>query len=139
MLMPLVIILTGMIFYLTFYLYNQCVVAQDTYLLAFRGSLCCGEEAGKVKQYVMEEIAGQYGQKYVGAAHFDSKVDADSKKVTVEARGTLAAGGWRFGAKWQAERICPTNCVRNVRLVQKVKAGITDRQEKNKKEKDGIK
>ncbi|MDE7015528.1 MAG: pilus assembly protein, partial [Kineothrix sp.] len=30
--MPLVIFLIGFIFYLTFYLYNRCAIAQDTYV-----------------------------------------------------------------------------------------------------------
>lgn len=37
---PLAVFLTGLIFYMTFYLYNRCAASQDAYMLAFRGSAC---------------------------------------------------------------------------------------------------
>lgn len=125
MVMPLVILLTGMVLYLTFYFYDRCVIAQDVYILAFRGSLCCGEDAGKVEQYIMAERAGKFGKKYIGAAHFNSRAQVNGRTVTVEADGSMAATGWGFGAKWQAQRICPTDCVRKVRMAEKIKGDIT--------------
>lgn len=125
MIMPVVILLTGMVFYLTFYLYNRCVAAQDTYLLAFRGSLCCGKDNGTVERYLAEESRKQYGEKYIATVHWNSKTEVTGKTVTVAAKGNLAPTGWTFGAKWQAQRICPTDCIRKVRLAVRVKEGIT--------------
>ena len=62
--MPLVIFLIGFIFYLTFYLYNRCAIAQDTYVLAFRGSLCsnfcCEKSPEELKQFIIGKIARQF-------------------------------------------------------------------------------
>lgn len=124
MIVPMAVILTGMIFYLTFYLYNQCIVAQDTYILAFRGSLCCGMESGEVNQLVLSESTGKFGAKYIGVMHFTHKAEVNKTAVTVEAKGTMTESGWGFGARWQAQRICPVECVRKVRLGQKIKAGL---------------
>ena len=60
MIVPVAVALTGMIFYLAFYLYDQCIVTQDTYILAFRGSLCCGLDAGEVKRDVLSESADRF-------------------------------------------------------------------------------
>lgn len=121
MIMPLVIILTGMILYLTFYLYDRCVVEEDAYILAFRGSLRCEKDALEIERYVMTESVGKLDGKYIGVAHLNSTAKADSKTVTVEVKGTMEATGWDFGAKRQAQRICPTDCIRKVRLGKKIK------------------
>lgn len=133
MIMPMVIILTGMIFYLTFYLYNRCIVSQDAYILAFHGSLCCGEETEEIKQTIRKESDWRFGKKYIGAAYFDWDAEVDSKAVTVNAEGIMATVGWDFRAKWKAQRICPTDCVRNVRLVKKIKNSIEGKFSKEKK------
>ncbi len=125
MVMPVVILLIGMVFYLTFYLYNRCVVAQDTYLLAFRGSLCCGTDNAAVERYLAEESRKQYGEKYIATGNWNSNADVTGKTVTVAARGKLLPTGWYFGAEWQAQRICPTDCIRKVRLAVRMKEGIT--------------
>lgn len=130
--MPLVIFLIGFVFYLTFYLYNRCVIAQDTYVLAFRGSLCsnfcCEKNPEEVRQFIVGKSAEQFGKKYMGITSLDNSVKVDKRKISVEASGVLAAAftrqlgmenKWRFEAKGQVERICPTECVRKVRLLKK--------------------
>lgn len=138
MIVPLVIFLIGFIFYLTFYLYNRCVVSQDTYILAFRGSTCsysCGKSPSEIKQSVVEKSGKQFGEKYVAIQTFVSTVEADKKKIIVEASGTMNADfsrwllpqrNWRFAAKGQAERICPTACVRKVRLAKRVTDNLNE-------------
>ncbi len=130
--MPLVIFLIGFIFYLTFYLYNRCAIAQDTYVLAFRGSLCsnlcCEKSPEEVKQFIIGKSTGQFGKKYMGISSLDNSVKVDKRKISVEASGVLTAAftgqlglgnKWRFGGNGQAERICPTECIRKVRLLKK--------------------
>ncbi len=133
MIMPMVIILTGMIVYLTFYLYDRCIVSQDVYILAFHGSLCCGEETEDIKQTIRKESDWRFGKKYISTANFAWNAGADRSMVTVEAKGKMATVGWGFEAKWEAQRICPTNCVRNVRLVKRIKSGIENKFSREKK------
>lgn len=140
--MPMVIFLIGFIFYLTFYLYNRCVIAQDTYILAFRGSLCsnfsCEKSSEEVEQFIIGKSAGQFGKKYMGIKTLDSSVEVDKRKISVEASGILKAAfaqqlqipsKWHFYGNGQAERICPTECVRRTRLLKKV--ADTGRTEEN--------
>ena len=129
MMVPLVVFLIGFIFYLTFYLYNRCVVSQDAYILAFRGSICCEKNPEEIKQYVISDSPRQFGRKYIGLSGLISTVETDIKKVTVKASGTmnisfaeqlLPQKCWYFQTEKEAQRICPTECVRKVRLVKKI-------------------
>lgn len=148
MIVPLIICLISFIFYLTFYLYNQCIVSQDAYLLAFRGSACngygnssnlsrvCGKSPEEVKQLVIGQCKEQFGKKYAGIHTFISEVEADKKKVVVKVSGTMAAAFterllphkyWNFHATGQAERICPTECIRKVRMAKKITNKISEK------------
>lgn len=120
MIMPVVLMLLAFIFHLTFYMYNRCVVSQDTYLLAFRGSLCCDSEKEEVQQYVVNMSNKQYGNKYIGVKNFHSQVTAKQKTVSVEVFSNMNLTNWSFEAKAEAERICPVACIRKWRLLKKV-------------------
>ena len=133
MVMPVVIILSGMIFYLTFYLYNRCIVSQDAYIMAFNGSLCCGKEDEEIRQKMKKESSARPGQKYISTAHVGWNAQVDRKTVTVETEGIMAVVGWNFGAKWKVQRMCPTDCVRKVRLVTRIKSGMEDKFRTGKK------
>ena len=138
---PLAVFLTGFIFYLTFYLYNRCIVSQDTYMLAFRGGACgycgsgrsgvygCGKSAEEIERLIIGQCDEQFGEKYMGINKLISTVQVDKKSVVVEASGmmTTAFTGqllpqrhWDFYARGQAERICPAEYIRKVRLAKKI-------------------
>ncbi len=120
MVVPAAVILCAMLIYLSFFLYDCCACAQDAYILAFRGSLCLEGEG--MKQSAMENEALKIREKYINAGGMDSRIDVRRRVVSVEVRGRLAATGWNFGAEWEAQRICPVDCIRKVRLVKKIKA-----------------
>lgn len=115
MIVPLVILLFGFIFYLTFYLYDRCVASQDAYLLAFHESI--GMES-KITAH-----------KYIAAEGFDSTIQTEKRKIEVEITGAVTASfteqllpwrRWRFREKGQADKICPAECIRKVRLAKKI-------------------
>lgn len=140
LIMPLAVFLTGFIFYMTFYLYDRCVASQDTYLLAFRGSACgycgsgwsgvygCNKSPEEIKQLIISQCDKQFGKKYLGSDTLISTVQTDKKTVLVQASGRVTAAfvgqllpqnHWNFYAKGWAERICPTSCIRKVRMVKR--------------------
>ncbi len=122
MIVPAAVILCVLLIDLCFFLYDCCVCTQDAYLLAFRGSLCCGEEEKGIRQSVTENDALKSKGKYINASDIDSRIDIGHRTVSAEVRGRVAATGWNFGAGWEAQRICPVDCIRKVRLVKKIKA-----------------
>ena len=141
MIIPLVIFLFSFLLYLTFYLYNRCVVSQDVYLLAFRGSLCCGSSPDEAEKYVTEQTPEQFGRKYIGIKSLIGTVDADRKWVEVQAEGIMSPSFtqpllpqsmWHFQAKSKAERICPAECIRKVRLAKKIAESMSKGESMNK-------
>lgn len=142
---PSAVFLIGFLFYMTFYLYDRCVAAQDTYLLAFRGSACgyfgsgqsgiygCDKNPKEIKELIISQCNKQFGNKYLGIDRLVSTVQTDKKTVLVNASGrvTTAFTGqllpqrhWDFSARGWAERICPTDCIRKVRLAKKIADGL---------------
>lgn len=145
LIIPLAVFLTGFIFYMTFYFYDRCAAAQDTYLLAFRGSACgyygsgwsgiygCDKSPKEIKKLIISQCNKQFGKKYIGIDKLVSTVQTDQKTVIVEASGRVAAafteqllpqGHWEFYARGWAERICPADCIRKVRLAEKIADGV---------------
>lgn len=129
MIMPLTIFLFCFLFYLTFYLYNKCIVSQDTYILAFRGSLCCDKEADEVRHYVLKQSAAQFGRKYLSLNNLISTVEADSKSVVVKASGRLNTSFtrkilrqqlWKLSIDREASRSCPVEIIRKTRWIKKI-------------------
>lgn len=124
MIIPLVVVLLGLIFYLTFYMYDRCVISQDAYIQAFRGTLYCGKESEDIEHKIRSETHDLYGKKYVGVEHLESDLRVERNSVTVEAVGIMAATHWKFTVQKEAERICPVDFIRKVRLAQKLKNTI---------------
>lgn len=120
MLMPLVLSLIALIFYLTFYLYDRCVISQDVYILAFRGALQCGKGGADIEQYIQSESASKYGSKYIGVDNLESNVWTGDNSVAVEATGIMATTHWKFTARKEVERICPVEFIRKMRLAQRI-------------------
>lgn len=135
MIIPMVIFLFAIIFYLTFFLYDRCIASQDAYILAFRGSICCDMGTGEIEQYVRKQAQEQFGKRYMALTGFTEKVQADRNKVEVEITGEIKSafakqllnnGRWNFQENAAADRICPTHCIRKFRLVRKLGDGIEE-------------
>lgn len=145
LIIPLAVFLTGFLFYMTFYLYDRCVAAQDTYLLAFRGSACgyygsgrsgvygCGKSPEEIKRLIISQSNKQFGEKYIGIDRLVSTVQTDHKTVLVEASGRVTSAftgqllpqrHWDFYARGWAERVCPTDCIRKARMAKRIADGL---------------
>lgn len=145
---PLAIFLISFIFYMTFFLYNRCAASQDAYILAFRGSACsgygksyhvdrvCKKNPEEIRQLVIRQCGEQFGEKYMGIRTLIGTVSVDRKKVIVEVSGTMTTAftewllphkDWGFQVNGQAERICPTELIRKVRVLKRIKDKIDEK------------
>ena len=145
---PLAIFLISFIFYMTFFLYNRCAASQDAYILAFRGSVCsgygksyhvdrvCKKNPEEIRQLVIRQCGEQFGEKYMGIRTLIGTVNVDRKKVIVEVAGTMTTAftewllphkDWGFQVNGQAERICPTELIRKVRVLKRIKDKIDEK------------
>lgn len=120
--MPLVLLLTAFLFYLTFYLYNRCILPQDAYILSFRGSALCGEENGRVRSYIEQDSKKQIGTKYIGLGRIERDIRVNAGTIEVKLLGNQQIFGKSqlFAAAKQARRICPVKEIRKIRLMKKL-------------------
>lgn len=118
MLMPTIILLIALLIYLSFFLYNRCILSQDAYLLAFRGSIQKQEDESAVRGYIEQAAKGQFGNKYIGMKQLEKSLEISDKKVMVKLKGKIV-NGWALTAAGQAERNDPVNYIRKTRLMKK--------------------
>lgn len=121
LIIPTVILLIAFLFYLTFFLYNRCVLSQDAYVLAFRGSIRCGYRTDSVKRYMEEQMLRQSKAKYIGLGRLERETNVSAGEVTATVRGGMRVPRqWRFTVEKKAQRICPVEKIRRFRLAEKI-------------------
>ncbi len=123
MLMPTIILLIALLIYLSFFLYNRCILSQDAYLLAFRGSIRKQEDESAVREYIEQSAKDLLGNKYIGMKQLEKSLEISNKKVMVKLKGK-AVNGWALTAAGQAERNDPVKYIRRIRLMKKAGEGL---------------
>ena len=127
--MPWVIFLFVFLMYTSFYLYDKCVLFQDSYTVCMRGSI--QKEDGKVLQYVNEHMAEQFGNKYFGVGKVEGKAERSGDEVRVI--GTCSVkipfdnfltfsneSGWNIQTEAKAQIINPTKIIRKCRMAENI-------------------
>lgn len=128
MIMPSVILLMALLLYISFFLYNRCILSQDAYLLAFRGSIQREADGNAVQGYIEESAKDQFGNKYIGMKLLEKSLEVSNKKVTVKLEGGTV-NGWVLTAAGQAERNDPVEYIRKIRLMKKAWKRMQDMEE----------
>ena len=132
---PVVLFLFVMIIYLSFYLYDRCVMTQDFYILSYRQSL----EKGAADRSSTGEIHKQTGDKLFMLSGFDaSSSSGGTIRVTGQAqmKPPLPGAGsffplerdWTLSAEGQARRTDPPKDYRKVRRIMNLSKNALSRQ-----------
>lgn len=121
MIIPVVLSIIVMIIYLSFYLYDRCVMAQDCYVLSYRQSI----EKGNTDRVGGEEIRSQFGEKLFMLSGLETEA---SKGGTIEVKGNAQMEPplfglsffeeenlWRIGVGRKAKKTDPPKDYRRVR------------------------
>lgn len=127
--MPWVIFIFVFLIYVSFYLYDKCVLFQDAYTLCMRGSIQ-KEEDGAVN-YINTHMNGQFGKKYFGTDKVQGSAERHGDKVKVYAECSvripfnrfmtmMKAGGWRIQTEAEAKVINPTKVIRKCRMAENI-------------------
>lgn len=123
-----VIFLMVFLIYLSFYLYDRCVLFQDAYAVCFRGSIQKEEEP---LNYVNAHMDKQFGKKYFGVGKVDMSVEQSGGEISVFAACkvkipfhhfvTLAERNeWQIQTEAKAQILNPTKIIRKCRMVGNV-------------------
>lgn len=126
---PTVLFLIAFLIYLTFFLYNRCLISQDAYILAYRGSLQCKDEKSKIKNDIEEDSNKQLGIKYMCIESMQKSIQVDNRIISVELSGEMDSafgGAFEINRKWilntekKVEIICPVTSIRTIRLIKNI-------------------
>lgn len=125
--MPWIIFIFVFLIYASFYVYNKCVLFQDTYTLCMRGSI--QKEEGGAVNYINAHMNGQFGKKYFGTDNVHGSAEQHGQEVKVYAQCSVKvpfnhfltmaeAGGWQIQTEGKAWEINPTKLLRKFRMVE---------------------
>lgn len=123
-----VIFLMVFLIYLSFYLYDRCVLFQDAYAVCFRGSIQKEEEP---LHYINAHMDEQFGKKYFGVGKVDMSAEQSGGEVSVSAACkvkipfrhfvTLAERSeWQMQTEAKAQILNPTKIIRKCRMAGNV-------------------
>ncbi|MDE7283698.1 MAG: hypothetical protein K2N85_08970 [Lachnospiraceae bacterium] len=126
--MPWIIFMFVFLIYASFYVYDKCVLFQDTYTLCLRG--CIQKEEEGAVNYINAHMNGQFGKKYFGTDKVQGSAEQHGQEVKVYARCSVQmpfnhfltmakAGGWQIQTEGKAWKINPTKLLRRFRMVEK--------------------
>lgn len=124
---PWVIFLFVLLIYVSFYLYDKCVLFQDAYTICFRGSI--QKEENGALDYIQTHMAAQFGGKYFGVESVEKSAKQSGKEVYVYAscRVRVPFGhflamanedGWQIQTSAKAQIANPTKILRKCRMAE---------------------
>lgn len=127
--MPWVIFLFVFLIYMSFYLYDKCVLFQDAYAVCFRGSI--QKEENGALNYIDSHMETQFGRKYFGVGSLETRAAQSGKEVRVYGACSIkipfhhfltmaAKSGWQIQTEARAQIINPTRVIRKCRMAENI-------------------
>lgn len=132
--MPIIIIIIVMLLYLGFFLFNRCLITQEAYIGALRGSLYDEQLKENIFDkdiYVQNELEKQMGNKAIALRKLDWNILVENKKITVKAdafvsipfkqllRNNGFQNGWSISTQKENAIIHEVEIIRNIRKIEK--------------------
>lgn len=127
LIMPSVVCILALLCYLGFFMYNQCLLQQDTYILGLRGSIAEGLGSEETAVYVLKQ-AEELLPKYYAVSKMDKTVKAEVGKITVTLscemkvpfaffawEGEKMSSVWKISEEKEIDRIKPVDFIRMCR------------------------
>lgn len=126
---PMVIFLFVFLIYASFYLYDKCVLFQDSYTVCFRGSI--QKEEGGALTYINAHMKEQFGGKYFGTGGVRGSVRKEGQEVVVSGICQVGApfgyflvmpgkSGWNIQTEAKARIMNPTKMIRKCRMAENI-------------------
>lgn len=124
--MPIIIIIVALLVYLSFFLYNRCIITQMTYISALRGSLS-EENLARVEQSIQIEEKELFSNKVLAIAKIQFDNEIKNKNITLTTNASMRfpfasyasqlkiKGNWNIIIKKNVEKIDALQFIRNCR------------------------
>lgn len=121
-----VVFLMLFLMYLSFYLYDRCVLFQDAYAICFRGSI---QKEMEASDYIAAHMEEQFGKKYFGVGNVETDVEQSGSAVKVYAGCSVKVpfrsfltmaerNEWAMTTEVKAQVINPVNIIRKCRMAE---------------------
>lgn len=126
---PIVIMIIGFLFSCTYHLYHRCVLSQDVYLIAFRGSAVHDQESEEIRSRIGQEAERQFGKKYFTQSrkldHIEVNKDSIHASASVTTKNSffsdiLPVRLWTIHIEREAQMIRPIEWIRKIRTYKKM-------------------
>ncbi len=125
----MVLVIFVLLIYLSFYLYDRCLIAQDAYILCFRSSIL-KEEQDKT-QAVLAGREKQYGTKYFAVKNSTGNASMNGKWLEMQGEirifpsvfqrhFLMPSEGWQIGYKAKAKETDPVKGFRRFTRIQAI-------------------
>lgn len=132
---PWVIFVFVFLIYAAFFLYDKCVLFQDSYTLCFRASV--QKEENGVSGYLSSHMEKQFGKKYFGVGKIEKSAEQTDKEVRVYGMCSVKApfrhflmvpqaGGWQIQTQAKAQIINPVKIIRKCRMAENMAKSLLD-------------
>lgn len=122
---PMTVFLIVFIIYLSFYLYNLCLLKQVAYTSALRGSQILTGTDAEIKTYVEAQIEQLIGEKLILVESWEKEVSVSLGNVEVKLYGDMnplflnnfgLETTWDLKSEGLAKRIDPVTFIRLIRM-----------------------
>ncbi len=135
--MPIIIIITVMIIYVSFFLYNRCIISQKSYIIALRGSMYEEGFTDPVldnRGFMDKEKESLYRNKLIAIKGFHTKYDVQDKSIMVDTEANVRVpfslllknqglyNGWIIKEQKKTIIIKEIDFIRNCRKLEKIVA-----------------
>ncbi len=132
---PIIIMITVMILYISFFLYNRCIISQKCYIIAFRGSMYEDGFTDPVLDrfgFIEREKEALFGNKLIAIKSFHTKSDIQDKSIVVLTEAYIKVPfslllkrqgfytGWIIKEQKKANIIKEIDFIRNCRKLEKI-------------------
>ncbi len=129
LIVPLVLLVISFMFYCTYHLYHKCVLAQDVYIVAFRGSAVHDQDSTEIREALEQEAVRQFGNKYFSKHRMLGQAQVSQDTISLEASVTtktswmsdlLSDQRWTIRMKREAYMIRPVEWIGRIRRYKEI-------------------
>ncbi len=131
MIMPIVFMVILFIMYSGFFLYNKCLIKQDTYRILLRACQMKNVSNEEVAEEIREIDSKWYYDKYVLCRFGDKHIEVNHDNIVIEQEATLnvnlpllqkwlGTDTWGLETGAEVKRVRPTQIIRSRRKLEKL-------------------
>lgn len=135
LLLPVILFIVVLFVYFSFFTYNNCILAQNSYILGVRANQLRIHSSENAIALLEQEIGKVFVQTYFGQGRADTAIETDRSGIVIKSRGTMQFpfhrlllnseidGAWVINGAAQVYEYNPVEFIRKCRAAGKLIQG----------------